>query len=104
MVNLLQISSAFGRTMEAIDRDAMVRASYGAFLAAQGFMPAGDMAAAIAATAEGYSFPTNLDTDPPIGGNAPQTQADILRQALSESWTQDQLNVSLDALIVRQRA
>jgi len=104
MVNLLQISSAFGRAMEAVDRDAMVRHAYGAFLAAHGHMSAGDIAAAVAATAEGYSFPTNLDTDPPIGGNAPQTQADILRHALSERWTQDQLNVSLDALILRQRA
>ena len=25
-------------------------------------------------TAEGYSFPTNLDSDPPKGGLAPETQ------------------------------
>jgi hypothetical protein len=40
----------------------------------------------VAAAAEGYAFPTNLDRDQPIGGLAPQTQAELLRQALSEEW------------------
>jgi ectoine hydroxylase-related dioxygenase (phytanoyl-CoA dioxygenase family) len=103
MVNLLQISSAFGRAMEAVDRDAMVRHAYGALRAAATHMSADDLAAAVAATAEGYSFPTNLDTDPPIGGNAPQTQADILWRALHEGWAQQQLDAMLDALNARQR-
>jgi ectoine hydroxylase-related dioxygenase (phytanoyl-CoA dioxygenase family) len=34
---------------------------------------------AIAASAEGYSFPTNLDRDPPKGGMAPKTQQDLMR-------------------------
>ena len=42
----------------------------------------------IAASAEGYAFPTNLDRDQPIGGIAPQTQADLVRQAVAEEWTQ----------------
>ena len=103
MVNLLQISSAFGRAMEAVDRDVMVRHAYGALRAAVPHMRADDLAAAVTATAEGYSFPTNLDTDPPIGGNAPQTQADILRRALHEGWAQQQLDATLDALNARQR-
>ena len=37
---------------------------------------------AIAAAAEGYSFPTNLDSDPPMGGLAPKTQAELTREAL----------------------
>jgi len=41
---------------------------------------------AVAACAEGYSFPTNLDLDPPIGGLAPQTQQDLMHQALAENW------------------
>lgn len=102
MVNLLQVSSAFGRAMEAVDRDAMVRRTYSA-LRASNLAPQ-DLAAAVAATAEGYSFPTNLDTDPPIGGNAPQTQADILRLALTEAWDQAALDAALDALVSRQRA
>jgi ectoine hydroxylase-related dioxygenase (phytanoyl-CoA dioxygenase family) len=39
----------------------------------------------IAACAEGYPFPTNLDKDQPIGGLAPESQADIMRSALAQS-------------------
>jgi hypothetical protein len=42
---------------------------------------------AIASTAEGYSFPTNLDRDPPIGGLAPETQQALFHRALSSGWT-----------------
>jgi ectoine hydroxylase-related dioxygenase (phytanoyl-CoA dioxygenase family) len=42
---------------------------------------------AIAACAEGYSFPTNLDRDPAIGGLAPRNQASLMRQALKDNWT-----------------
>ncbi|HEX9170128.1 MAG TPA: phytanoyl-CoA dioxygenase, partial [Roseiarcus sp.] len=41
---------------------------------------------AIAACAEGYSFPTSLDRDPPIGGMAPNSQQDLMRQAIKENW------------------
>ena len=40
---------------------------------------------AIAACAEGYAFPTNLDRNPPIGGLAPQTQQQLMKKALAES-------------------
>ena len=36
----------------------------------------------VAACAEGYAFPTNLDRDQPVGGLAPQTQAELVWQAL----------------------
>src|SRR3712207_9357186 len=32
----------------------------------------------VAASAEGYAFPTNLDHDQPIGGLAPETQAELV--------------------------
>ena len=102
MVNLLQVSSAFGRAMEAVNRDAMCRAAYPALLALRGTLSEAERAAAIAAMAEGYSFPTNLDTDPPTGGNAPVTQADLVRQALHEDWPETQLHAQLDALRARQ--
>jgi hypothetical protein len=38
----------------------------------------------VAATAEGYAFPTNLDRDPPVDGIVPRSQAEILRQALRD--------------------
>jgi ectoine hydroxylase-related dioxygenase (phytanoyl-CoA dioxygenase family) len=40
----------------------------------------------IAACAEGYAFPTNLDRDQPVDGMAPQTQAELVRQAVAEGW------------------
>jgi ectoine hydroxylase-related dioxygenase (phytanoyl-CoA dioxygenase family) len=82
MANLLQISSAFGKPMEALDRDRMMLAVYPALLA----NPDLDAEAVIACTADGYSFPTNLDTDPPLKGLAPQTGQQLMQQALSERW------------------
>ena len=52
-------------------------------------------ACAIAACAEGYAFPTNLDRDPPLGGLAPASQQDLLRRALAEQWPVAQLNEAL---------
>ncbi len=67
IANLLQISSAYGRAMETVDRVGMVKALYPTLLAATA-MSASERANVIAASAEGYAFPTNLDRDPPIGG------------------------------------
>ncbi len=85
MANLLQISSPFGRAMETVDRRRVVEAVYPALLdrVAAG-MPPHQVDCVVAATAEGYAFPTNLDRDPPIGGMSPRTQADVLRDALGE--------------------
>jgi ectoine hydroxylase-related dioxygenase (phytanoyl-CoA dioxygenase family) len=93
MANLLQISSAFGRAMESVDRTAMCLALYSALLDLD--EPA--RSHVIAATAEGYAFPTNLDLDQPVDGLAPPSQADFLRQAVTESWSQDQLESALTA-------
>jgi ectoine hydroxylase-related dioxygenase (phytanoyl-CoA dioxygenase family) len=102
LVNLLQVSSAFGRTMESIDRDAMCRAVFQP-LKDVNLAPA-DQHAAIAATAEGYSFPTNLDSDPPIGGLAPITQAQILTDAVNQGIENQQFATQLDALNQRRTA
>ncbi len=99
MANLLQVSSAFGRAMETIDRHGMCLATYQAL--SKAIEPIAS--AAIAAIAEGYAFPTNLDRDPPVGGNAPRSQADILRQALSDKWSFDALEGELEALRERQK-
>ena len=79
--NLLQISSAFGRAMETVDRVAVMAALYPVLRTFPGAVDN-----VIAASAEGYPFPTNLDRDQPIGGLAPQTQAELVRQALAEAW------------------
>lgn len=105
MANLVQVSSAFGRAMEAIDRTAMCRALYPALqrLKASGQLDAAGLAAAIASAAEGYSFPSNLDSDPPTGGLAPQTQADVMTRALQDGWAASDLNAALDAHDARRR-
>lgn len=85
MANLLQVSSAFGRAMESLDRRAMCEAIYPELLRKQSLpdWSAEQTANVIASCAEGYPFPTNLDRDQPIGGLAPLSQADIMAQALS---------------------
>lgn len=80
MVNLLQVSSAFGRAMETVNRTRMVRAVYPVLKARPASVNIDNV---IAAAAEGYPFPTNLDSNPPVGGLAPKSQADYLRDYLS---------------------
>jgi hypothetical protein len=64
----------------------------------------GELAHVIAASAEGYAFPTNLDRDQPIDGLAPQTQAELVRQAVAEGWTREAFETALDAQSARTRA
>jgi ectoine hydroxylase-related dioxygenase (phytanoyl-CoA dioxygenase family) len=85
MANLLQISSAFGRAIESVDRAAMVTALYPHLRAgiAEGRLAGTALANVVAASAEGYPFPTNLDRDLPAGGLAPKSPAAILSDALA---------------------
>jgi ectoine hydroxylase-related dioxygenase (phytanoyl-CoA dioxygenase family) len=105
MANLLQVSSAFGRAMESVDRVAMSKALY-PVLAQRKAAGAGerDLRNVVAASAEGYAFPTNLDRDQPIGGLAPQTQAELIWRALQGGWDAATLAKELDAQIDRRKA
>jgi ectoine hydroxylase-related dioxygenase (phytanoyl-CoA dioxygenase family) len=95
MVNLLQVSSAFGRAMESVNRARMSRAVFPVLRQGGSGI---DVANVIAATAEGYPFPTNLDRNPPVGGLAPRTMADFLAQAVREGWQEAQLEAVLTGL------
>lgn len=98
IANLLQVSSPFGRAMEALDRTAMVRAIYPSLLAMKAAgCPPRDLYNAVVATAEGYAFPTNLDSDQPIGSLAPPSQVDSVLAALAENLSADELDVVLRA-------
>lgn len=97
IANLLQVSSAFGRAMESVDRERVCAAVYPA-LAAATF----DVEPAIAAAAEGYAFPTNIDRDPPVDGLAPPTQADLVRRALAEGWSEPTFRERLAAHTARR--
>ena len=105
MANLLQISSAFGRATEAVDRARMVNAVYPSLRSrlASGL----DRAAAanvVAACAEGYAFPTNLDLDQPVNGLAPPSQADLMNRALDENWNPERLRQELHGHAQRHRS
>lgn len=99
MVNLFQVSSAYGRAMETVDRTAMCKALYPVLRAGKkdGSLTAAQIANAVASSAEGYSFPTNLDRDPPLGGMAPKSQAKLVFEALEADWEPAALNAALDA-------
>lgn len=104
MANLLQVSSAFGRAMETVDRKKMCKLLYPHALAAhqESALGASALEAAIAASAEGYSFPTNLDRDPPKGGLAPETQQALFARALAEGLTSQKFETALDEMRIKK--
>jgi len=87
MANLMQVGSVYGRSIEIVDRLSPREAD-----------------TVIAATAEGYPFPANLDIDSPLSGMAPPSQQDVLRQALAEGWTQAQLEQAIAEQNSRKRS
>ena len=106
MANLLQVSSAFGRAMETIDRAKMCVLTYP--IAAKHLenqtLSISEIKAAIAATAEGYSFPTNLDNDPPVGGLAPETQQGLFLRALESKMAKAEFESQLKLMESRKTA
>jgi ectoine hydroxylase-related dioxygenase (phytanoyl-CoA dioxygenase family) len=103
MANLLQVSSAFGRAMETVDTTAICTAVYPVLRhwTSQG-AAARLVRNVVAAAAEGYAFPTNLDLDQPVGSLAPQSQADLVHQALAEDWDDARLTEALAAQQARR--
>ena len=96
MANLLQISSCMGRSLERVDRLNMCLALYPTLvkdLAAGA--PVDAVGRVIAASAEGYAFPTSLDHDQPVDGLTPPSQADMVTQALAEGWSEESLRSQL---------
>jgi ectoine hydroxylase-related dioxygenase (phytanoyl-CoA dioxygenase family) len=106
MANLLQVSSAFGRALEDVDRHKMCKLIYPHALKSHqdGTLTASELTASIAATAEGYPFPTNLDRDPPVGGLAPESQQAFFKRAISEGMDQNMFAEQLDHMANKQRA
>jgi ectoine hydroxylase-related dioxygenase (phytanoyl-CoA dioxygenase family) len=103
MASLLQVSSAFGRVMESVDRQRMSNALFPTLLRLKSSGVAEHtLRNVIAACAEGYAFPTNLDRDQPVDGIAPQTQAELVWQAVAEAWTPSTLRHELAAQAARR--
>ena len=101
IANLIQVSSAFGRTMETVNHRSMIEAVYPILCR---LTDAQQIENVIAVVADGYSFPTNLDSDPPLNGKAPETQVELVHRALSESVTLDQLREKLNQYDACRRA
>ena len=103
--NLLQISSAFGRPMESVDSHQMIQAIYPTLLRRQqeGRLKDRFVRDIIAAVADGYSFPTNLDRDPPKGGYAPLPEGKLLHLALTDAWSPEKLQIALAAYRERRK-
>lgn len=106
MANLLQVSSAFGRAMETIDRQKMCNLLYPFAQDAQrtALLSPPEITAAIASSAEGYQFPTNLDRDPPKAGLAPETQAAFFARALNAGISADDFAAHLETMRQNQQA
>ena len=98
--NLIQVSSAFGKTMESVDSLPLVEKSWE--LLAEKHAREGmsrELDALVGAIAEGYPFPTNLDRRPPApGGMAPESEQDVLRRALREGWKREKVLEELAAM------
>ena len=105
MANLLQVSSAFGRAMETIDRRKMCKLTYPTATnhLDKKTLSFSEIKAAIAATAEGYPFPTNLDNDPPKGGLAPETQQAFFIRALENKMDKVEFENQLTAMANRKK-
>ncbi|KAL2874655.1 hypothetical protein SGCOL_010216 [Colletotrichum sp. CLE4] len=106
MANLLQISSPFGKPMESVDAVPLVEKSWdhlmklyedeGLSARVQSF---------IAAVAEGYPFPTNLDNNPPRNeGMAPESEQDNITTSLVEKRSRSEAVEALKAFAKRSSA
>ena len=104
MANLLQVSSAFGRAMETVERIKITKAIYPVLRARRDAnVPHVMLSNAVASAAEGYPFPTNLDLDENVDGLTPLSQATLVEQALAQDWTVDRLQQALDSYAARHR-
>lgn len=85
-VNLLQVSSAFGKTMEAVETLPVVERCWDRILGLydeQG--ESVEVASIVAAVADGYAFPTNLDKNRPWPGEkTPPSEQAVLWRCLRE--------------------
>ncbi|CAE6717076.1 hypothetical protein R69927_04901 [Paraburkholderia domus] len=106
MANLLQISSAYGRAMESLNRTKMCEVLYPVLLDRMrtASITSEEADAVIASCAEGYPFPTNLDRDPPRGGLAPMSQQGLFRQALTEHWSVESFIAAIREQAARREA
>ncbi|EXJ76139.1 uncharacterized protein A1O5_00647 [Cladophialophora psammophila CBS 110553] len=107
--NLLQISSAFGKTMESIDTLAIISKCWAEVTKMYDTADTDDagtqlgtrkrVQAILSAMGNGYPFPTNLDRRPPApGGMAPESEIDILQKGLMGGWDVAEVVAAITAI------
>ena len=104
--NLMQIGSGYGRSIEIVDRLRMSKALFQTLskMHQDGSLGDAETENVIAACAEGYPFPANLDIDSPLSGMAPESQQGLMRRALKGNWSEDQFVAELQAQADRKRS
>ena len=100
MVNLLQISSAFGKAMESIDQQRMQLACYDDLSKTK--LSNEELSAVATALSDSYPFSSNMDQDAPGASLKPLSGRDILLEALEQQWPLKQLEEALYALSWRK--
>ncbi|KAL7418288.1 hypothetical protein Q5752_006744 [Cryptotrichosporon argae] len=98
--NLLQISACWGKPMESVDSRAILAKTWPhvAELAARVGHDSLPLNAVLRAVCDAYSFPTNLDRDPPpASGHCPPTELDRAADALAGGQSVEQLLDAIDA-------
>ncbi|KAH7171426.1 hypothetical protein EDB81DRAFT_778445 [Dactylonectria macrodidyma] len=105
LVNLVQVSSAFGKPMETIDALPLVESSWDALTALykeKGL--SNEVKAFVYAVGEGYPFPTNLDNNAPKSDNmAPDSEQDIILRALLAGKSKGEVVENLTKFRVNSR-
>jgi ectoine hydroxylase-related dioxygenase (phytanoyl-CoA dioxygenase family) len=105
MANLLQISSVFSRASATVDNEMVILSIYPVLLKLQADgVGQSYVNNVLAASAEGYPFPTNLDRDRPLDSLFPESQLDVVKRALAEHWELDRLSAALASQTERRRS
>lgn len=111
MANLLQISSAFGKTMETVEALPILESCWNDIVAMydkDADADAGglgeELQVLLAAICEVYPFPTNMDNNPPRpGGLTPMGELDVVTAALTEGWSKQRMLDEVKGLRERSR-
>ncbi len=104
IANLLQVSSAFGKTMESVDRTKMTKLIYRVLLERKKShqLRKDELQTIGASVIDGYCFPTNLDLDSPMEGSVTETIWAFMERALREEWPVDRFNEYLKEATMRR--
>ncbi|CAI3934282.1 Ectoine hydroxylase-related dioxygenase [Commensalibacter communis] len=104
IANLLQISSVFCKPMETVNHTKILSNIYPSLLKKYQNNQLVHLEEIITAAADSYSFPTNLDTDPPVYGLAPMTQHQLVKTALTEGWDAQRFTQELNEINHKRQA